>query len=118
MPGIVAAVTARIATLQVEREAQHAVIAPRGHGGGEFTGIALGIPLACVRIRPLRARFGIQVVERGLHRANVEQQSFDGVAVPLSALVGWLAVDEELRALDRDVRFTHLRFGSQCAGKV
>ncbi len=102
MPGLAFGVALGTAPLQVERDGEQAVPAPRGHDRDQLAGVALGVPLLRIRVRPAADRHRVAVVENGLHHARVEEQPFDLVAVPDAARVGRCAVDEELFSPDGD----------------
>ncbi len=84
--------------MQVDRKTKHAVIAPSGHCGNEFVGVAFGIPDAGIRIGPLASRLGILVVEDALHHSSIQQQSFNVVAAKDTTGVGGSSVDEKFGA--------------------
>lgn len=93
------------AALEVDREREQAMFAPDGHGSQELFDVAFGIPLLCVRVSPLCDCGWILVVEDALDHTGVHEQAFDLVALEGAALVGGLAVDEELVSADFDSGF-------------
>src|SRR5439155_19665186 len=106
MPRLVAGIAARVAALQVDRECQQSVAAPLRHGGDELVGVPLAVPALRIRIRPLAARLGVEVVEDALHQTRVEQQALDLLLLPGAAGVGRAAVQQKYVAADRDLRLS------------
>ena len=64
-------------------------------GRDEFTRVAFGVPLAGIRVSPTFGRFRVQVVEDALDHAGIEEEALESVTVPLAALIGEPAIDEE-----------------------
>lgn len=81
---------------------EHAVALPFGHRFQELIDGPFQIPLGSVRVVPARCGFRVEIVERRLDHAVVEEKAIDGVAVPSAALLRGLAVAVEVLAGDGD----------------
>src|ERR1039457_5040501 len=83
-------------------------------GRDELANVAIRIPFPCVRIGPTRTGCGIEIVEDGLHGADVHEHAFDSHVPEPASFVGEFAVDEKLLPLDGDFGPSGLGVGSQC----
>src|SRR6266545_2377708 len=104
VPGLLGGVALRTAALEVQGHAQQPVLPPGRHGRDELAGVALGVPLLRVGVRPQLHRLRIEVVENRLHHAAVEEQPLNVLAPPGSPLVSRLAIDPKLLTLNGDGR--------------
>src|SRR5262245_24535695 len=86
--------------LEIYGKGEQAVLAPFRHRGEKLTCVALGVPLAGVRISPALNRTGVAVVKDPLDHPRVHQQALDFLSVPGASLIRGLAVDVELVADD------------------
>ena len=112
-PGLQPAVALRRPALQVQRQRQQPVPPVLGQHLDELARVALRLPGAGVRVSPAIARVRVEVIERRLDHARVEQQPLDPVAVPVPPPVGRLAVDPEVLAPNLDARLPgHRRYPS------
>ena len=107
VPGLFLGVAFGAAALEVQGQGEDAGISVEGHGVDEFAQIAFGIPAAGVGVGPARSSGRVRIVESGLNHTGIEKQAFYFMAVPVSTLVGGVAVDIESVAFDGDGGFGH-----------
>jgi hypothetical protein len=104
VPGLILRIALRTSALQVDGHPKQSVSSPLRHGGDEFAGVAIGVPRFGIRVDPAAAGLGVQVVERCLDHAAVEQQPLDHVALPPPALIRRRAIDVKRVPRDRHYR--------------